>query len=121
MARVRRSPACSPSSSARAAPSRTSASSAARERRHCPTCCGSRYYDLSSGAPRQGRRPVYGRERGCAVPLIFALVGKEFHTWLRGKLAFLAFALLVTLLSLLVFFLALLILAPDANAAPALF
>jgi ABC-type transport system involved in multi-copper enzyme maturation permease subunit len=55
------------------------------------------------------------------VPLIFALVGKEFHTWLRGKLAFLAFALLVTLLSLLVFFLALLILAPDANAAPALF
>ena len=55
------------------------------------------------------------------MPLIGALVVKEFQTWLRGRLTFAAFTLLVLLLSLLVFLLGMLILAPDANAAPALF
>ena len=55
------------------------------------------------------------------MPLIGALVVKEFQTWLRGRLTFAAFTLLVLLVSLLVFLLGLLILAPDANAAPALF
>jgi ABC-type transport system involved in multi-copper enzyme maturation permease subunit len=55
------------------------------------------------------------------MPLIGALVIKEFQTWLRGRLTFAAFTLLVLLVSLLVFLLATLILAPDANAAPALF
>jgi ABC-type transport system involved in multi-copper enzyme maturation permease subunit len=55
------------------------------------------------------------------VPLIGALVIKEFQTWLRGRLTFAAFTLLVLLVSLLVFLLGMLILAPDANAAPALF
>jgi ABC-type transport system involved in multi-copper enzyme maturation permease subunit len=55
------------------------------------------------------------------VPLIGALVIKEFQTWLRGRLTFAAFTLLVLLLALLVFLLGVLILAPDANAAPALF
>jgi ABC-type transport system involved in multi-copper enzyme maturation permease subunit len=55
------------------------------------------------------------------VPLIGALVVKEFQTWLRGRLTFAAFTLLVLLVSLLVFLLGMLILAPDANAAPALF
>lgn len=55
------------------------------------------------------------------MPLIGALVIKEFQTWLRGRLTFAAFTLLVLLVSLLVFLLGLLILAPDANAAPALF
>jgi ABC-type transport system involved in multi-copper enzyme maturation permease subunit len=55
------------------------------------------------------------------MPLIGALVIKEFQTWLRGRLTFAAFTLLVLLVSLLVFLLGMLILAPDANAAPALF
>jgi ABC-type transport system involved in multi-copper enzyme maturation permease subunit len=55
------------------------------------------------------------------MPLIGALVVKEFQTWLRGRLTFAAFTLLVLLVSLLVFLLGMLILAPDANAAPALF
>jgi ABC-type transport system involved in multi-copper enzyme maturation permease subunit len=55
------------------------------------------------------------------MPLVGALVIKEFQTWLRGRLTFAAFTLLVLLVSLLVFLLGLLILAPDANAAPALF
>jgi ABC-type transport system involved in multi-copper enzyme maturation permease subunit len=55
------------------------------------------------------------------VPLIGALVVKEFQTWLRGRLTFAAFTLLVLLVALLVFLLGMLILAPDANAAPALF
>ena len=55
------------------------------------------------------------------MPLIGALVIKEFQTWLRGRLTFAAFTLLVVLVALLVFLLGLLILAPDANAAPALF
>jgi ABC-type transport system involved in multi-copper enzyme maturation permease subunit len=55
------------------------------------------------------------------VPLVGALVVKEFQTWLRGRLTFAAFTLLVLLVSLLVFLLGMLILAPDANAAPALF
>src|SRR3954452_21719873 len=55
------------------------------------------------------------------MPLIGALVIKEFQTWLRGRLTFAAFTLLVVLVALLVFLLGLLILARDANAAPALF
>ena len=55
------------------------------------------------------------------MPLIGALVVKEFQTWLRGRLTFAAFTLLVLLVSLMVFLLGMLILAPDANAAPALF
>src|SRR5215470_4676321 len=55
------------------------------------------------------------------VPLIGALVIKEFQTWLRGRLTFAAFTLLVFLVAMLVFLLGMLILAPDANAAPALF
>ncbi len=55
------------------------------------------------------------------MPLIGALVIKEFQTWLRGRLTFAAFTLLVLLVSILVFLLGMLILAPDANAAPALF
>jgi ABC-type transport system involved in multi-copper enzyme maturation permease subunit len=55
------------------------------------------------------------------MPLIGALVVKEFQTWLRGRLTFAAFTLLVLLVSLFVFLLGMLILAPDANAAPALF
>src|SRR5262249_47219998 len=55
------------------------------------------------------------------MPLIGALVIKEFQTWLRGRLTFAAFTLLVLLVSILVFVLGMLILAPDANAAPALF
>ncbi len=55
------------------------------------------------------------------MPLIGALVIKEFQTWLRGRLTFAAFALLVLLVALMVFLLGTLILAPDANAAPALF
>src|SRR5438105_3486322 len=55
------------------------------------------------------------------MPLIGALVVKEFQTWLRGRLTFAAFSLLVLLVALLVFLLGMLILAPDANAAPALF
>jgi ABC-type transport system involved in multi-copper enzyme maturation permease subunit len=55
------------------------------------------------------------------VPLIGALVIKEFQTWLRGRLTFAAFTLLVLLVGLMVFLLGTLILAPDANAAPALF
>jgi ABC-type transport system involved in multi-copper enzyme maturation permease subunit len=55
------------------------------------------------------------------VPLIGALVVKEFQTWLRGRLTFATFTLLVLFVALLVFLLGTLILAPDANAAPALF
>src|SRR5713101_4256135 len=55
------------------------------------------------------------------MPLIGALVIKEFQTWLRGRLTFAVFTLLVLLVSLMVFLLGVLILAPDANAAPALF
>jgi ABC-type transport system involved in multi-copper enzyme maturation permease subunit len=55
------------------------------------------------------------------MPLVGALVIKEFQTWLRGRLTFAAFTLLVLLVALLVFLLSVLILAPDANAAPALF
>jgi ABC-type transport system involved in multi-copper enzyme maturation permease subunit len=55
------------------------------------------------------------------MPLIGALVIKEFQTWLRGRLTFAVFTLLVLLVSLMVFLLGMLILAPDANAAPALF
>src|SRR5215207_8389239 len=55
------------------------------------------------------------------MPLIGALVIKEFQTWLRGRLTFAAFTLLVLLVAMLVFLLGMLILAPDANAAPALF
>lgn len=55
------------------------------------------------------------------MPLIGALVIKEFQTWLRGRLTFAAFTLLVLLVGMLVFLLGSLILAPDANAAPALF
>jgi ABC-type transport system involved in cytochrome c biogenesis permease component len=55
------------------------------------------------------------------MPLIGALVVKEFQTWLRGRLTFAAFTLLVLLVALMVFLLGMLILAPDANAAPALF
>lgn len=55
------------------------------------------------------------------MPLLGAIVVKEFQTWLRGRLTFAAFAALVLGTSVLVFLLSLLILAPDANAAPALF
>lgn len=55
------------------------------------------------------------------MPLIGALVVKEFQTWLRGRLTFAAFSLLVLLVAMMVFLLGTLILAPDANAAPALF
>ncbi|MGI9146606.1 MAG: ABC transporter permease subunit [Chloroflexota bacterium] len=55
------------------------------------------------------------------MPLIGALVIKEFQTWLRGRLTFAAFTLVVLLVALLVFLMGALILAPDANAAPALF
>jgi ABC-type transport system involved in multi-copper enzyme maturation permease subunit len=55
------------------------------------------------------------------MPLIAALIVKEFQTWLRGRLTFAVFGALVLTTSLMVFFLGLLILAPDANAAPALF
>src|ERR1044071_6732382 len=63
----------------------------------------------------------YARVRRHAMPLIGALVIKEFQTWLRGRLTFAAFTLLVLLVALMVFLLGTLILAPDANAAPALF
>lgn len=55
------------------------------------------------------------------MPLLGALVAKEFQTWLRGRFTFAIFSALVLALSVLVFLLGLLILAPDANAAPALF
>src|SRR5262245_4935904 len=55
------------------------------------------------------------------MPLVGALVVKEFQTWLRGRLTFAAFTLLVILVAMLFFLMGLLILAPDANAAPALF
>lgn len=55
------------------------------------------------------------------MPLIGALVIKEFQTWLRGRLTFAAFTVLVLLIAVFVFALGMLILAPDANAAPALF
>lgn len=55
------------------------------------------------------------------MPLIGALVVKEFQTWLRGRLTFAIFSLLVASVSVLVMLLGLLILAPDANAAPSLF
>jgi ABC-type transport system involved in multi-copper enzyme maturation permease subunit len=55
------------------------------------------------------------------MPLVAALVAKEFQTWLRGRLTFAAFTLLVILVAMLFFLMGLLILAPDANAAPALF
>ena len=55
------------------------------------------------------------------MPLIGALVIKEFQTWLRGRFTFAAFTLLVLLVGLMVFLLGTLIMAPDANAAPALF
>lgn len=55
------------------------------------------------------------------MPLIGALVIKEFQTWLRGRFTFAAFTLLVLLVGMLVFLLGTLIMAPDANAAPALF
>src|SRR2546430_9822449 len=55
------------------------------------------------------------------MPLIGALVIKEFQTWLRGRVTFAAFSLLVLLVGLLVFLMGMLILAPDANAAPAVF
>ena len=55
------------------------------------------------------------------MPLVGALVVKEFQTWLRGRLTFAAFSLLVVLVAMLFFLMGLLILAPDANAAPALF
>ncbi len=53
--------------------------------------------------------------------ILVALVIKELQTWLRGRLTFALFSALVLLTSLLVFLLGFLILAPDANAAPALF
>lgn len=56
-----------------------------------------------------------------AMPLIGALVVKEFQTWLRGRMTFAAFTLLVLCIAMFVFALGMLILAPDANAAPALF
>lgn len=55
------------------------------------------------------------------MPLLGALVIKEFQTWLRGRFTFALFTMLVVVTSLLVFLLGVLILAPDANAAPALF
>src|SRR5918911_1725188 len=55
------------------------------------------------------------------MPLIGALVIKEFQTWLRGRLTFALFTIFVLVVALLVFLLGLLILAPDPNAAPALF
>lgn len=55
------------------------------------------------------------------MPLIGALVVKEFQTWLRGRLTFVAFTFLVLLIAMFVFALGMLVLAPDANAAPALF
>ena len=55
------------------------------------------------------------------MPLIGALVVKEFQTWLRGRLTFALFTIFVLVVALLVFLLGLLILAPDPNAAPALF
>ncbi len=50
-----------------------------------------------------------------------ALIVKEFQTWLRGRMTFAAFTALVVATSVLVFLLGLLVLAPDANAAPTLF
>ncbi len=50
-----------------------------------------------------------------------ALVVKELQTWLHGRLTFAAFTALVLATSVLVFLLGLLVLAPDANAAPTLF
>lgn len=55
------------------------------------------------------------------MPLVAAIVVKEFQTWLRGRLTFAIFTLLVLFLSILLFLFGLLVLAPDANAAPALF
>ena len=55
------------------------------------------------------------------MPLIGALVIKEFQTWLRGRLTFALFTIFVLVVALLVFLLGLLILAPDPNTAPALF
>ncbi len=55
------------------------------------------------------------------MPLIGALVVKEFQTWLRGRLTFALFTLLVAVVAILFLLMGLLILAPDANAAPALF
>ena len=55
------------------------------------------------------------------MPLIGALVVKEFQTWLRGRLTFAVFSLMVLCLSILVYVLGLMVLAPEANAAPALF
>lgn len=55
------------------------------------------------------------------LPFIVALIAKELQTWLRARFAFALFGALVLGLSALVFLLGLLIMAPDANAAPALF
>src|SRR5438034_6735741 len=55
------------------------------------------------------------------VPLIGALVIKEFQTWLHGIHTLADVTLTVVVVSMLVFLLGMLILAPDANAAPALF
>lgn len=54
------------------------------------------------------------------MPFLVALLVKEFQTWLRGRLTFATFGMLVFGMSVLVFLLSVLILAPDANAAPAL-
>lgn len=55
------------------------------------------------------------------MPLVGALVIKEFQTWLRGRFTFAIFSALVVFVSALVFLFGFFILAPDANAAPALF
>lgn len=55
------------------------------------------------------------------MPLVAALVIKEFQTWLRARFTFALFTGLVVFTSVLVFLLGLLVLAPDANAAPPLF
>lgn len=54
------------------------------------------------------------------TPFLVALLVKEFQTWLRARLTFATFGMLVLGMSVLVFLLSVLILAPDANAAPAL-
>jgi ABC-type transport system involved in multi-copper enzyme maturation permease subunit len=52
------------------------------------------------------------------MPLVLALVIKEFQTWLRGRLTFLLFTALVLLMSVLFLMLSLRVLGVDPNAPP---
>src|SRR4029078_9341351 len=84
--------------------------------------CSLAHFGIERRSPAVALARLFHAAAGSStVPLIGALVIKEFQTWLRGRLTFAAFTLLVLLVALLVFLLGVLILAPDANAAPALF